>query len=111
MTEFDTDREEVEVEEEGCSESRLFNPFKNVGLVSTGVPLLLRYIHTRRENFIISCTGKSLATFVGQQLRLISTTDEQQELSVMAGDTYHVYTVGIGQVSHISAWRRGTEVR
>lgn len=56
-------REDVGVVE-GNSESLLFNPYKNVGLVSTGVPCLLRYIHKRRENFIITCTGKALATYV-----------------------------------------------
>ncbi|OXA44071.1 WD repeat-containing protein 36 [Folsomia candida] len=93
----------------GVTQSRIFNPYKNIGLVSSQVPLILRYIHKRRENFVITCAGRSISTYVSQQLRHISSSEEGGEIGCMAGDTYHVYTVGPG-AKFISAWRRGTEL-
>lgn len=90
------------------SSSRILLPHRALGYVSNHIPIVLRYIHRRRENIIVSCVGKSFHSYGSAHLKLLAVSDlHLQDITCMAGDTYHVYTA-CG--SNIFAWRRGTEL-
>ncbi|CAL8073037.1 unnamed protein product [Orchesella dallaii] len=106
------EREKARSETEGQTiphtRSRIFRGHKILGHVTNHVPGVLRYVHTRRENFIVTCIGKSINTYASNQLSLLSTSGTlTTEISCMAGDTYHVYTAS---GNTIYAWRRGVEI-
>ena len=42
------------------------------GFVSNHVPLLTRYIHSRREHLIVTCVGRVFHTYGGAKLGLLS---------------------------------------
>ncbi|CAG7734965.1 unnamed protein product [Allacma fusca] len=91
------------------SESRIFEGFRALGHVSNAIPCITRYIHRRRENFIVSCIGKSFNTYASQQLKLLSVSGTHStDITCMSADSYHIYTGAEGKVF---AWRRGTELK
>ena len=45
------------------SSSKIFKGYRALGFVSNHIPLLVRYIHKRKENLIITCVGKSFHTY------------------------------------------------
>jgi hypothetical protein len=47
-----------------ANKSRIFRQFRRLGFVSNRVPCVIRYIHSRRQNFIVTCNGKAFNTYV-----------------------------------------------
>lgn len=88
--------------------SRVFRPYRSVGLVSNHVPLVVRYIHRRQEHLIITCVGRSFHTYSSRHLKLLSVSERHDgEIAVLAADRNYVYTAVAGQVR---AWQRGTQL-
>lgn len=63
--ELQKNRARAEAEEQCIphTRSRIFRGLKILGHVSNQVPCVMRYVHTRRENFIVTCIGKSINTY------------------------------------------------
>ncbi|XP_043225558.1 WD repeat-containing protein 36-like [Amphibalanus amphitrite] len=88
--------------------SKIFKGYRALGFVSNHVPLLVRYIHKRKENLIITCVGKSFHTYACSRLQLLSVSEPHEaDIEVMAADRALVYTAVRRTVR---AWRRGTEL-
>lgn len=89
--------------------SVLFSGHRALGFVSDHVPLVVRYIHSRREHLIVTSVGKSFHTYGGNKLGLLSVSGIHPEnINVLATDTYMVYAAA---GKNIYAWRRGTELK
>lgn len=89
--------------------SKLFIPNRALGYVSNHIPLIIRYIHRRKENVIVTCVGKSFHTYGSTHLKLLAVSDlHQDDITCLAGDTYHVYSASL---NNVYAWRRGTELK
>lgn len=71
--ELEKDKIRAEADEQCVphTKSRIFRGLKILGHVSNHVPCVLRYVHRRRENFIITCIGKSINTYAVCKLREI----------------------------------------
>ncbi|XP_037086803.1 LOW QUALITY PROTEIN: WD repeat-containing protein 36-like [Pollicipes pollicipes] len=88
--------------------SKIFKGYRALGFVSNHVPLLVRYIHKRKENLIITCVGKSFHTYGFNKLSLLSVSEPHEgDIEVMAADRTLVYTA-VGCT--VRGWRRGTEL-
>ncbi|KAG7161754.1 WD repeat-containing protein 36-like [Homarus americanus] len=89
--------------------SKIFTSYRALGLVSTHVPLVVRYIQRRKENLIVTVVGNTFHTYGAGKLRLLSVGNPHDTLiNSMTGDAYHVYT---SSNNIIYAWRRGTELK
>lgn len=88
--------------------SRVFLQNRALGYVSNHIPLVVRYIQRRKENLIVTCTGKSFHTYGCSHFSLLSVCSKHpSEITCMAADTYLVYTAA---ENVIFAWRRGAEL-
>lgn len=91
------------------SSSKIFLPHKALGYVSNHIPLVVRYIHRRRENIIVTCVGKSFHSYGSTHLKLLAVSDlHEDDITCIAGDNFHVYTACS---NNVYAWRRGTELK
>uniref|UniRef100_A0A1B6HHV9 Uncharacterized protein n=1 Tax=Homalodisca liturata TaxID=320908 RepID=A0A1B6HHV9_9HEMI len=91
------------------SSSKIFLPHRALGYVSNHIPLVVRYIHRRKENVIVTCVGKSFHSYGSTHLKLLAVSDlHADDITCMAGDTFHVYTASS---NNVYAWRRGTELK
>ncbi|XP_068248629.1 WD repeat-containing protein 36 [Palaemon carinicauda] len=89
--------------------SRIFSPYRAVGLVSNKLPLVVRYIKRRKENLIVTAVGNTFHTYGSLKLGLLSVGNPHANPIVALGaDAYHIYT-SCNKV--IYAWRRGTELK
>lgn len=89
--------------------SRIFAPYRALGLVSTHIPLVVRYIQRRKENLIVTVVGNSFHTYGAAKLGLLCVGNPHEDSIIcMAADAYHIYT---SSRDIIYAWRRGTELK
>ena len=89
--------------------SKIFTPYRALGLVSTNIPPVVRYIQRRKENLIVTVVGNTFHTYGAAKLGLLSVGNPHENLIVaVCGDAYHIYTA-CG--NDIYAWRRGTELK
>lgn len=88
--------------------SRVFLQNRALGYVSNHIPLVVRYIQRRKENLIVTCTGKSFHTYGCSHFSLLSVCSKHSsEITCLGADTYLVYTAADNV---IYAWRRGAEL-
>lgn len=86
----------------------MFLQNRALGYVSNHIPLVVRYIQRRKENLIVTCTGKSFHTYGCSHFTLLSVCSKHpSEVTCMGADTYLVYTAADNV---IYAWRRGSEL-
>lgn len=91
------------------SHSKIFQRNRALGYVSNHIPLVVRYIQRRKENLIVTCTGRSFHTYGCSHFTLLSVSGAHPEdISCLAADTFHIYTASGNK---IYAWRRGNEVK
>ncbi|XP_014218088.1 WD repeat-containing protein 36 [Copidosoma floridanum] len=91
------------------SHSRLFQRNRALGYVSNHVPVVTRYIQRRKENLIVTCTGRSFHTYGYSHLTLLSVSPaHEDDITCLAADTFHIYTAS---GNNIYAWRRGNELK
>lgn len=89
--------------------SKIFTPYRALGLVSNGIPLAIRYIERRKENLIVTAVGNSFHTYSGNKLILLTVSNPHPSpIVALSADAYHIYT-SCDKV--IYAWRRGTEIK
>ncbi|KAJ8674862.1 hypothetical protein QAD02_010648 [Eretmocerus hayati] len=89
--------------------SRIFQQNRALGYVSNHIPVVTRYIQRRKENLIVTCTGRSFHTYGCSHFTLLSVSPAHPEdISCLAADTFHVYTASGNK---IYAWRRGNELK
>ncbi|XP_026286831.1 WD repeat-containing protein 36 [Frankliniella occidentalis] len=88
--------------------SRVFLQNRALGYVSNHIPLVVRYIQRRKENLIVTCTGRAFHTYGCSHFSLLSVCSKHpSEITCLGADTYHVYT---SSENVIYAWRRGAEL-
>ncbi|XP_058788671.1 WD repeat-containing protein 36 [Phymastichus coffea] len=91
------------------SHSRIFQRNRALGYVSNHIPAVTRYIQRRKENLIVTCTGRSFHTYGCSHFTLLSVSPAHPEdITCLAADTYHIYTASGNKVY---AWRRGSELK
>ncbi|KAK7069049.1 WD repeat-containing protein 36 [Halocaridina rubra] len=89
--------------------SKIFTPYRAVGLVSNDIPLVVRYIKSRKENLIVTVVGNTIHTYGAQKLGLLSVGNPHADpIVAVSADAYHVFT---SSNKIIYAWRRGTELK
>lgn len=89
--------------------SKIFTPYRAVGLVSNELPLVVRYIKRRKENLIVTVVGNTFHTYGATKLTLLSVGNPHAHpIVAISADTYHIYT---SSNKDIYAWRRGTELK
>lgn len=88
--------------------SRIFNRNKSLGFVSNQVPAAVRYYQKRKENIIVTCTGRSVHAFT-TGFRLINSTPlHAEDINCVATDPFLVH-VAAGK--NIYSWRSGRIVK
>jgi U3 small nucleolar RNA-associated protein 21 len=91
------------------SASKIFVPNRSLGYVSNHIPLQVRYIKSRKENLIVTCTGKAFHTYGISHFGLLSVSKlHSEDITCMSADAYHIYTACKNEMY---AWRRGTELK
>lgn len=91
------------------SHSKLFERNRALGYVSNHIPVVTRYIQRRKENLIVTCTGRSFHTYGFSHFTLLSVSPAHEEdITCLAADTYHIYTAS---GNNVYAWRRGNELK
>lgn len=89
--------------------SRIFTPYRAVGLVSNNIPLVVRYIKRRKENLIVTVVGNTFHTYGASKLGLLNVGNPHADpIVALSADAYHIYT---SSNNVIYAWRRGTELK
>lgn len=89
--------------------SKIFTPYRALGLVSTNIPPVVRYIQRRKENLIVTFVGNTFHTYGSAKLGLLCVGNPHENPIVAAcGDAFHIYTAS---GNDIFAWRRGTELK
>lgn len=88
--------------------SRIFNRNKALGFVSNHVPAAVRYFQKRKENVIVTCTGRSVHTFTTNFRLICSTPLHAEDINCIATDPFLVH-VAAGK--NIYSWRSGREIR
>lgn len=89
--------------------SKIFTPYRALGLVSTAIPHVVRYIQRRKENLVVTVVGNSFHTYGAAKLGLLSVSNPHSSpITAISADAYHVYT---SSDNTIYAWRRGTELK
>ncbi|KAJ6218098.1 hypothetical protein RDWZM_009255 [Blomia tropicalis] len=84
--------------------SRLFEGYRSLGLISSDVPHLIRYVETANKIQVITAVGRSFLVF-NQKLQLLETcVAHSSDIQVLASDALHVYTASANQ---IFAWKFG----
>lgn len=92
-----------------ASGSKIFVGHRALGYVSNHVPLVTRYIYSRKEHLIVTCVGRVFHTYGGNKLGLLSVSKiHPEEITAMTADAYLVF-VAAGK--DIYAWRRGHELK
>lgn len=90
-------------------ESKIFVRNRVLGYVSNAVPVKTRYIRKRKENFLVTCVGKSFYTWNSSNFRLMSVSPQHDaEIRCLEGDTFLLFTAS-GSI--VQAWRRGVELK
>lgn len=88
---------------------RLFVKNRALGYVSNHVPLCVRYIRRRKQNFVITCVGNAFHTYNCGNLALLSVSGcHPADIQVLCGDAFLVYTACGNE---IFAWKRGFELK
>lgn len=88
--------------------SRIFNRNKSLGFVSNHVPAAVRYYQKRKENIIVTCTGRSVHAFT-TGFRLINSTPlHAEDINCVATDPFLVH-VAAGK--NIYSWRSGRIIK
>ncbi|XP_003426057.1 WD repeat-containing protein 36 [Nasonia vitripennis] len=91
------------------SHSKVFQRNRALGYVSNHIPVVTRYIQRRKENLIVTCTGRNFHTYGCSHFTLLSVSGAHPEdITCLSADTYHVYTASGNK---IYAWRRGNELK
>uniref|UniRef100_A0A336LZ66 CSON006517 protein n=1 Tax=Culicoides sonorensis TaxID=179676 RepID=A0A336LZ66_CULSO len=88
--------------------SRIFNRNKSLGFVSNHVPAAVRYYQKRKENIIVTCTGRSVHAFTSGFRLINSTPLHSEDINCVATDPFLVH-VAAGK--NIYSWRSGREIK
>lgn len=67
------------------SSSRIFSGHRALGYVANHVPSVTRYIHSRRENLVVTAVGRVFHTYGCSKLGLLSVSKiHPEEISCLA---------------------------
>ncbi|KAK8402197.1 hypothetical protein O3P69_001352 [Scylla paramamosain] len=89
--------------------SKIFTPYRALGLVSTNIPPVVRYIQRRKENLVVTVVGNTFHTYGAAKLGLLGVGNPHENpIVAVCGDAFHIYTAS---GNDIYAWRRGTELK
>lgn len=73
--------------------SKIFTGYRALGFVSNHVPLAVRYHQKHKENYVVTCVGKSFHTYNCSKLGIVSISDSHPEdISVLAVDRDLTFT-------------------
>lgn len=89
-------------------ESKIFAPYRGLGLVSNNIPLILRYAKRKKMFLIETVIGNAFHTYEANKLRLIDVGNPHTHpIMCITADSFNVYT---GCRKSIYAWRRTTKI-
>jgi len=89
--------------------SAIFTGHRPLGYVSNQIPLVTRYVSSRKEHLIITVTGKTFHTYGSSKLGLLSVSKIHPcDISAVTADTYLVFAAA---GADIFVWRRGNELQ
>ena len=89
--------------------SAIFTGHRPLGYVSNQIPLVTRYVTSRKEHLIITVTGKTFHTYGSSKLGLLSVSKIHPcEISAVTADTFLVFAAA---GPDIYVWRRGNELQ
>ena len=89
--------------------SAIFTGHRPLGYVSNHIPLVTRYVSSRKEHLIITVTGKTFHTYGSSKLGLLSVSKiHPQDITSVTADTHLVFAAA---GSDIFVWRRGNELQ
>ena len=72
--------------------SAIFTGHRPLGYVSNQIPLVTRYVTSRKEHLIIPVTGKTFHTYGSSKLGLLSVSKIHPcEISAVTADTFLVF--------------------
>lgn len=90
-------------------ESIIFTPYRALGLVSTGIPHVVRYIERLKKKMIVTVVGNSFHTYGAEKLGLMRvSTPHKSPIVALSADMSHVYT---SSDNVIYAWWRDNDLR
>lgn len=88
--------------------SKIFAGFRALGFVSNHVPLSVRHHQKHKENYVVTCVGKSFHTYNCSKLGIVSISNSHPgDITCLAVGANLVYT-GCGNT--IQAFQRGKQV-
>ncbi|CAC5374475.1 UTP21 [Mytilus coruscus] len=88
--------------------SKIFTGFRALGYVSNHIPLQVRHHRKHKENYVITCVGKSFHTYNCSKLGIVSISNtHQDDISCLAVDANLVFT---GCRNKVQAFQRGKQV-
>ncbi|XP_064477111.1 WD repeat-containing protein 36-like [Ornithodoros turicata] len=88
--------------------SRIFCAYKSLGFVCNHLPVVVRYIHRRKEHLVITSVGRSFHTYSSKKLSFLTASPaHEDDITCLAGDSAFVYS-SCGR--EIFSWLRGTEL-
>jgi U3 small nucleolar RNA-associated protein 21 len=75
--------------------SKIFVGHRALGYVSNHIPLVTRYIHSRREHLVVTCVGRVFHTYGCAKLGLLSVSKIHPEeiTAITAGMTRQEFRV------------------
>ncbi|XP_070172929.1 WD repeat-containing protein 36-like [Littorina saxatilis] len=75
------------------SASKIFTGYRAVGLVSTDVPLAVRYHKKHRENYAVTSVGRAFHVYNCSKLGIVSVSDLHPDpITVMVTSERHIFT-------------------
>ncbi|KAI8786613.1 WD repeat-containing protein 36 isoform X1 [Biomphalaria glabrata] len=73
--------------------SKIFAGYRALGFVSNHVPLATRYHKRHKENYIVTCVGRSFHVYNTSRLGIVAVSDiHPDDISAVAADFRYVYT-------------------
>lgn len=88
--------------------SKIFTGFRALGFVSNHVPLAVRYHQKHKENYVVTCVGKSFHTYNCSKLGIVSVSDcHPDDINVLAVDRDLTFTAS---QNIVRAFTRGKQV-
>ena len=92
-----------------AQKSKVFRSNRALGYVTNHIPLVVRYIHRRKEHLVVTSVGKAFHTYGCSRFTLLSVSDlHSSDITCIGADHYHIFTASD---NIIHAWRRGKELQ
>lgn len=87
--------------------SKIFEGYRALGFVSNHVPLAVRYHHKHRDNYVVTCVGKSFHVYNCSKLGIVCVSDPHPDnIGCIALDSKYVFTGCKNVIRAFSRWKQ-----